>query len=282
MQNSRHGNDIVLAGLPRSGSTLTCHLINKLPDAVALNEPMSTRRFKDLPDNAAICDAISQFLVSMRGSLETSGTALSKHIDGLVPDNPVVQKITGDGLRQGEAILGEISFRKDLPENFTLVVKHPSTFAALLPDLAKRFTTFATIRNPVAVLSSWNSVSMPIRDGRAPKGENMVPELHARLNALPDRLDRQVHLLRWFFERFSALPAERVIRYEDIIASSGTCLRVLSESAVCLEEPLESRNRSELYDAELTPILVERLLRERDAAFWDFYSQSSVEAFGDA
>jgi hypothetical protein len=279
LHNSRHGDDIVLAGLPRSGSTLTCHLINKLPDAVALNEPMSTRRFKDLPDNGAICDAISQFMVSMRGSLEKSGTALSKHIDGAVPDNPVVQKISSDGLRKGEAILGEISFAKDLPANFTLVVKHPSTFAALLPDLANRFTVYATIRNPVAVLSSWNSVSMPIQDGRAPKGEAMDPELHVRLNAIPDRLERQVHLLNWFFERFSTLPAERVLRYEDIIESAGSSLGVITKSAASLAEPLESRNQSKLYDAELTPILVERLLRQRDAAYWDFYPRSSVEAF---
>lgn len=279
MHNSRHDNDIVLAGLPRSGSTLTCHLINKLPDAVALNEPMASRRFEDLPDISAICDTISQFLVSMRGSLSESGTAMSKHIDGVVPDNPVARKIPGEGLRKGEAVLGEVNFSKGLPADFTLVVKHPSTFAALLPDLMKRFSTYATIRNPVAVLSSWNSVEMPLRDGHAPKGERMDPELHARLSSIPDRIDRQVHLLCWFFERFSALPAERIIRYEDIIDSAGSCLSVLTQSAACLEEPLESRNRSSLYDADLTPILVERLLRERDAAFWDFYSKDSVEAF---
>jgi hypothetical protein len=120
---------------------------------------------------------------------------------------------------------------------------------------------------------------MPIQDGRAPKGETLDPELHARLNAIPDRLDRQVHLLSWFFERFSALPAECIIRYENIIESSGRCLRVLAGSATSLKEPLKSRNQNKLYDAELTPILVERLLHERDAAFWDFYSPDSIEAF---
>lgn len=282
LHHTRHDHDIVLAGLPRSGSTLTCHLINKLPDAVALNEPMGSRRFKDLPDNNAIFDAISQFLVSMRGSLEESGTAMSKHIDGVVPDNPVARMKASDGLRKGEAVLGEVTFNKDLPKNFTLVVKHPSAFAALMPELAERFSTFATIRNPVAVLSSWNSVSMPLRDGHAPKGEKMDPELQASLSAIPDRLDRQVHLLCWFFERFSALPAERIIRYEDIIDSSGSCLSVLAQSAADLEEPLENRNRSDEYDADLTLILAERLLSERGAAFWDFYSRSSIEAFNQA
>lgn len=274
-----HDHDIVLAGLPRSGSTLTCHLINKLPDAVALNEPMNIGHFKDQPDKEAICNNISEFFVRMRGALEKTGTAMSKHIDGVVPDNPVLHERTSDGLRRGAAILGSVDFSKNLPDNFTLVVKHPSTFAALVPELINHFTIYATIRNPVAVLSSWNSVSMPIQDGHAPKGENMDTELRDKLKEIPDRLDRQMHLLCWFFERFSLLPAENIINYETLISSEGSCLRSLAASAASLKEPLESRNQSDLYDAELTPVLVERLLRERDAAFWDFYSRESVEAF---
>ena len=176
MKKPGHDNDIVLAGLPRSGSTLTCHLINKLPGAVALNEPMNLGRFKERPDNGAICDDISEFFVTMRGSLHESGTTISKHIDGVVPGNPV------------------------------------------------------------AVPSSWNTVSIPIRDGRAPKGERMDPELHAAQESIPGRLDRQVYLLSWFFKRFSALPVERIIRYEDFIASAGSCLRTLATRIRCIQE----------------------------------------------
>jgi len=32
--------DIILTGIARSGTTLTCFLLNKLPQAVALHEPM--------------------------------------------------------------------------------------------------------------------------------------------------------------------------------------------------------------------------------------------------
>ncbi len=33
-------NNIILTGIPRSGTTLICYLLNKIPNTVALHEPM--------------------------------------------------------------------------------------------------------------------------------------------------------------------------------------------------------------------------------------------------
>lgn len=272
-------NNIILSGLPRSGSTLTCHLINKLPNAVALDEPMEVFRFKELPDRQTICDEISQFFASTRRSLQESRRAISKHTGGFVPANHVGAKRTHDGLRIPAEERGKIVFDKPLSSDCMVVVKHISAFAALMPELVNRFPTYVTIRNPVAVLSSWNSVSMPFRNGHAPAAENIDPELYGRLASIPERLDRQVYLLSWFFEQFNHLSAERIIRYEDLVASGGKCLRVIAASAEDLQEPLQNRNRSSLYNLELTPILADRLLRARNGAFWKFYSRESVEAF---
>jgi hypothetical protein len=41
---------VLITGTPRSGTTLVCHLLNQLPDTVALNEPMQPRHFNDEPD----------------------------------------------------------------------------------------------------------------------------------------------------------------------------------------------------------------------------------------
>jgi len=79
LHRQRHENDIVLAGLPRSSSTLTCHLINKLPDAVALHEPMNAGRFQAFPDRAAMLNNITQFFKKTRRSLRCSGIAIGRH-----------------------------------------------------------------------------------------------------------------------------------------------------------------------------------------------------------
>ena len=95
-----YANDIMLTGLPRSGTTLVCHLLNKLPDTVALAEPMKVGRFAKLPTRRAILDAIVGFAAQQRESLLTRGMAFSKHHEGSVPDNFYEAARGADGLRR--------------------------------------------------------------------------------------------------------------------------------------------------------------------------------------
>ena len=59
--------NIVITGPGRSGTTLTCHLLNKLPDTLALAEPIDPGQFAYLlPDHEAVCDGIELFYRDMR------------------------------------------------------------------------------------------------------------------------------------------------------------------------------------------------------------------------
>ena len=147
----------------------------------------------------------------------------------------------------------------------------------MLDSLANGYRCYALVRNPLAVLASWNEVDIKAREGRSPTAEAMDPELARELGSLDDAGARQLRLLAWFFERYrDTLPAEAVIRYEDAIASGGAALSPISEAAAELKEPLENRNESELYDPEFVRTMGERLLCS-EGAYWDFYSRESVE-----
>ena len=134
--------NVVLTGLPRSGTTLTCHLLNKLPDTVALHEPITYGRF-DPEDEEAILDGIEQFYRRMRRMIRTQGVAVSKNVGGIITN------------------------RRDL----VLVTKQPAMFSALLPSLVDRFPYYTIVRNPLFVLASWNSVVLNVHDGRSPGAE---------------------------------------------------------------------------------------------------------------
>jgi hypothetical protein len=83
-------------------------------------------------------------------------------------------------------------------------------------------------------------------------------------------------LLDWFFHSYaSALPRERVIRYEDVVATGGAALEPIASSARGLELPLRSRNTAPVYDREHMRD-AGRLLLERDGAHWQFYSHEEV------
>lgn len=269
--------DIILTGIPRSGTTLTCHLLNKLPQTVALHEPMKVDQFPRLESRDLICEEIKLFFRDSRESISTRREVLSKNVSGAVPDNPVGEGRTESGLRQSMSPLGMINVEKELDPDFLLVIKHPAAFTALLKDLVRFFPCYAVIRNPLSVLASWSSVAMPVQNGHAPAAEGLDAELRRALACLADKTERQLHLLSWFFEQYQRfIPASRILRYEELVGSGGASLQAITPSAQALREPLESRNVNPLYNQQLLQSLGERILATK-GAYWQFYTKESVE-----
>ncbi len=274
----RNGRNIVLTGIPRSGTTLACHLLNKLPNTVALLEPIEPDRFADLlPDHEAIADALERWYRNARRRALREGEVVTKHVGGAVPDNPFEGKRPGTEPRRWLASKGRVKVGKDLERGFFLVVKEPPMFTALLPLLVKRFPTFAVVRNPLAVLASWNTVDIAARRGRVPKAETFDREHARRLTTIEECVERQLCLLDWWCERFEQyLPDGHVVRYEDIVVSGGKALAAIVPGARNLNEPLSSRNANELYDRKDVAEIGAKLL-ESEGVYWRFYPRESVE-----
>ena len=161
----------LLSGIPRSGTSLCCRLAGELPDTVALSEPMHRELFAGIDSRDEACLRIKDFTRQVRARILEEGRAQSFQREGRLDDNMVVGELSRDGLRTRNVSWGEIEVHKALETNFTLVVKHNALFAALLGQLATSFACLALIRNPLAVLASWQTVSLPVHDGRIPAGE---------------------------------------------------------------------------------------------------------------
>ena len=87
--------NVALTGLPRSGTTLTCHLLNKLPNSVALHEPMSPSAMAGLSAEAAV-DQIEQFFDAQRKMVLEEGRALKDTEAGeSTPVNVVLWRLVG-------------------------------------------------------------------------------------------------------------------------------------------------------------------------------------------
>ena len=270
--------NILLTGLPRSGTTLSCHLLNRLPDTVALHEPMRVRDFAALDSHRDVCTSIERYCVEQRASLRASGRARSKQVAGAIPTNSHQTAASDAGLRTSVVYGGDLVVDKPLSDDFYLVIKHIAAFAAIVDEASRHFPLYALVRNPLAILASWNSIDFGFRQGRAPAAERLDPVLTARLNAIDDQFERQLALMSWFFEQFSRyLPAANILRYESLIASEGRDLSRIQPRAATLAEPLQSHNTNPLYDREGTVQLGERLLRS-EGAYWEFYTRESVAA----
>jgi hypothetical protein len=275
---------ILLAGLPRGGTTLVCELLNRVSDIRALDEPMDPNDLLRVAargdgrslDPECIRVGIERFATEQRRSILDRGVALTLHVHGQVRGDRVSDERDAGGLRRAMATRSETPVESPASRDFILVIKQPVAFTALLPILTERFPMFAIVRNPLAVLASWESVPFPHREGRLGLRPIVAPEIARRLEAIDDRLERQVTLLEWFYEMYaSALPRERVIRYEDIVASAGAALAPISPAAGELSVTLQSRNTAAVYDRAHMRDVGRRLL-ERDGAHWRFYTPEEV------
>jgi hypothetical protein len=267
--------DVVLTGVPRSGTTLSCYLLNKLPNVVALNEPIAPMSMAGL-ETGIVTDRIQEFFSTQRRLILESGIAASMSVNGAIPDNPMGVRDEVSGRRKVIFNGNTTVIDKRLDSNFTLGMKHPAFFTALLEPLGQRFNCVAIVRNPLAVLLSWNSVSVPISEGRTPVGEAFDSGLARLLGAEADRISRQLILLSWFFDRYRRfLPSEKIVRYEEIISSGGKALATVVPAATALDEKLVSKNSNRQYDRMIMDNLAAKLLAS-PGAYWDFYSRKEV------
>lgn len=271
------GVDALLTGIPRSGTTLCCRLLNELPGVLALDEPLDPRRLIDAPDAVTLRGEVTRFIARTRRSVQLSGVAKTRHVRGKVPDNHVADEFDARGDRRRVTSKERVAVGRTLPRDFTLLVKHPATFTACLEALSPAFRVFAIIRNPLSILCSWNSVPFSLREGRAPAAERLAPDLAAALHRLTDVTDRQFRILDWYFDRYARyLPPCQILRYEDVIATRGRILAGVVPGAATLDEPLRSRNGSSLYERDAMMRLGERMLRS-DGAWRRFYAPAAIE-----
>jgi Sulfotransferase domain len=272
--------NVILAGLPRSGTTLSCYLLDKLPNLVVNNEPVVKIATEVLPLNTRQrLDYVVNLLLDIRTQILQHKRIISEsnyESEELIT-NSFSDDLGENGYRIRTASYGGRKIYKDIPSDFTLVVKKPALFTGILELLVDNFRVYAIIRNPLSVISSWQTIETIKYHKWALGGLDV--KLTKRLESINDLTERQIYLLSWYYEKYyQLLPPTSIIRYEDIIASGGKALCAIAPEAKNLHEPLESKNLNPLYDREQMQVLGEKLLNYDEGAFWHFYDRDSVEA----
>ena len=219
---------------------------------------------------------IEGFVRRTCGRIATRRRASTIQVDGRLTDDVVVAD-AGDGLRRRQAAQAEIDIDKPLSDGFSLLIKHNALFAAVLPQLAASFRCIGLVRNPLAVLASWQTVDLPVNRGRIPAGEQFDPDLQSALDCDADALARQVTIVNWFFAQYGdGLAAARILRYEELVASGGQALfGMLGREAKRV--PLTSRNDHTRYRAVDINRLLAALL-DSAGAWTRFYDRTDCEA----
>lgn len=264
------GRTILLTGIPRSGTTLACRLLLTCPGVIALHEPFDGALFQN---RAGALEAIAQEARRIRQQLLERGEAPARSSGSPKTDNNFS---SDSGPRTLVAVRQMVRFDPWPRPGFTLILKQNAEFTLLFPELLSRFTVFALIRHPLAVLASWDTVSIAASRGRIAKSERLQPALAQALEQLPDLMSRRLAILDWYFQQFALLPASHVLRYESLIATQGTLLSEITGTPVTPDSGLRNQNDSHLY----TPRALEeayQALTSREGAWMAYYDREAID-----
>lgn len=229
------GRDLLITGLPRSGTSHLCRLLSERRDTVIINEPAEV--FPALTAGATPW-GMPRLYGELRRDLLAGLSVANKHVEGRLVD---------DTAREGDC---RQPYRAQLQSaSFTLGTKNTLAYLSRLPALRRAMpdaTCIALIRHPYDSLSSWKRtfehlrtaavqtqpVGHPDDPGLSGWQRKMLREVVA-CDCLPVR-----RALWWRYLACQMLEMEqhlRWARYEDLIGEPSGMVDHLLGSAPLLE-----------------------------------------------
>lgn len=217
-------SNLLVMGMPRSGTTLLAALIDSAPGAVCLSEPPlphADRMF----DPHRFAKALAEDVAAVRRTIAAGEPVTDlRGARGERLTNYIARE---EGRAQG------IATQRPRPAgvagaDFTLAIKHNARLLAALPALRTRteWRTVALVRHPEPAFAAWLASGLSIARGRF--AVRAWPETAAIASdpalALPERLAR---IYAAIARRLASAPPWRLIRYEALLAAPDETLDAL-------------------------------------------------------
>jgi hypothetical protein len=261
----------LITGIPRSGTTLCCKLLNQNCDVIALHEPINPASIADSVTTKKVVNEVRRQMLHLEHAIEHGLSFSHGNNGGLQIDNPVGMELKL-GIRQVTAKRGEVQLSARKAGSYQLVIKQNALFTVLLPELAKHYSMVCIVRNPIDVFLSWLTVDLPINRGHIPAGERFDLKLKYSLIGL-NRLQRQLAIYQWFISHFleSGLT---IVRYEDVIQTNGHQLDEALGLSPINREPLVKQKRVFSPDTLQTLLSIEADLLNLQCG--DLYSKDDI------
>jgi Sulfotransferase family len=238
--------NIIVTGIPRSGTTLVAALIDRTADSLCLSEPPEAVQWiKESPTAKAYARRVVASFDGVRSTVLSGGTFSDmRAADGAAVTN------YADGVRDGRRAFNfnsVASSRQGLSNNFLLAIKHNTPFAAVLPDLVQEdVPLFAMVRHPISVLLSWLSLDLPFSRAQFPDAERFWPEINEAGLLSGDRISAMAASYEMFCARFLECRVP-ILKYEDLLADPDIIARLFGRNPR-VDTDISDMNANPLYD----------------------------------
>lgn len=262
------GENIILTGIPRSGTTMCCVLLNTAKNVVALNEPIEPEQFQN--SESSIKNIENKF-INFRNQLFDSGYAPSRNINGIISDNI----FSNDEKRQMIAKRSDVFFGKQIKKDFSLIIKHNAEFTQLIEYLKPKYPVYAIIRNPVNIIKSWLTVQIAAAKGNISKSERLSPNLYNQLIKQDNLFNRQLFILSWYFEQYYKFNIP-TITYEDIVQSQGKSLELIINTTIQENEIISNLKQYNKFQINSDLLKWYEYLQKNNGSWNNYYSNTEI------
>ena len=221
-----NASDLIITGMPRSGTSLFCNLLNKLNNVLVVNEPVEI--FEHL-NQKNLVESLKVYFRSVR-----SKVIYRKGIENKIGSNgEIIEDTLSEDIRLTYSPLMESN-------NFLLAVKNPLAFMARLHVLnrgSSNIPVVALVRHPYATITSWT------------KSFNHLK--YVDLDRFPFQGDKDIFLDEWhrdYLERIRAttkLPVKYALLWSylsDILIKESNNISIIKYEDLCVEPALNIKN----------------------------------------
>jgi hypothetical protein len=251
--------ELIITGIPRSGTSYLCNLLHRCDNCVMLNEPDDLGPALD----QRVPWPVATFYRDIRRDVVAGKSIRNKLVDG---------KVTEDTARGGNV---QVTYSpKVASRDFVLGVKTTIPFLSRLPMLRRvmpNARVVVVVRNPFDAIASWKSTFEHLREGdprRTRIGNPNDPWLSGvqrseleQVAAIGDVVVRRAAWWRYLAQLVleNARP-EEIVRYEDLVTDPLTALATVQAGWPFgnVTEPIEPsavrRNAQALDDADVQAI----------------------------
>lgn len=208
-------NNILITGIPRSGTSLITKLISLDENNICFSEPTFIKEIKAISKNKKeILYNLSQKIFEIRNSIR-SGKPLEFRVgkDDQISDNYFTSNCD-HLIREKTSKFKDLILPKKNNQN-KIFIKNNLLFTSCIAELSKQYEMIAVIRNPISIIQSWQSLDLPISKGVVTSGIKYSSSLNKILGN-EGLLMKQIKIIDWFHSRYLENNVT-LIKYEDLI-----------------------------------------------------------------
>lgn len=223
--------ELLIVGIPRSGSTLTAALVDSLENSLCLSEPeklFSTSSFNSKNDYV---DSVIDLLTKVRQKVRDGEAILDRrNPDGTPTTNYVKNIVSGDRVFQPEKHLVRTSEYD--AETMLVAIKHNVPFLSVLSELvATGVPIVGVVRNPVPTILSWHETKLPVASGFMPSAEKFWKEINMIFDQSENSEAGWASIYDAFCVRLLSAGVP-IIKYENIIDDNEYIEELLGRKAI--------------------------------------------------